>query len=156
MSPRSSQVGFTLLALVALMALLTLAVSAAGPTWVDEARREREKELLRIGAIYANAIADYRDQSPGGSRDYPPNLQALVVDPRYVGVVRHLRQLYPDPLDARSPWGLVLDDSGHVTGVFSQSTQAPLAGSAALASARSPAQAARYADWKFIAPPRTP
>jgi type II secretory pathway pseudopilin PulG len=153
---QSSQAGFTLLALLAVMALLTIAVAVAGPTWVDRTRREREKELIRIGTVYANAIAQYRDQSPGGSRDYPPNLQALLVDQRYVGVVRHLRQLYPDPLDPRSPWGFVLDASGHVTGVFSQSMQTPLAQTSAKAVNESPQEAASYADWKFIAPPSTP
>ena len=152
-SPRRRATGFTLIAALALLAIVSLGLAIAGPAWADRARRDREQELLRIGALYAVAIAEYRDRSPGGSRNYPDDLTALLIDPRYPGLVRHLRQLYPDPLDPRRPWGLVRDAGGHIIGVFSDSTEVPLTRVTVQAGPIALAPAATYAQWKFIAPP---
>ena len=84
-------------------------------------------------------------------KQYPLRLNDLLADTRMVGTVRYLRKLYADPLDPARPWGLVLDGTGRVQGIYSQSVEAPLRVEALdLGSATLPA-AQRYSDWKFIA-----
>jgi type II secretory pathway pseudopilin PulG len=145
------QRGFSYIAMLAMVALLGVALAAIGPLWAEEARREREDDLLRVGRLYAEAIAQYRQASPGSASRYPASLDALVLDTRFVGTVRHLRVLYPDPLDPTRSWGLVRDTEGGIQGVFSRSDAAPLRTVAVeLGSVRLPA-AARYSDWRFVA-----
>lgn len=146
--------GFTLVAVLLLLALTGLGLAAVGPLWAQDLQRERERELLRIGRLYAQALADYRDRSPGSVKQYPTSLDALVLDTRFIGVTRHLRRLYPDPLAPERPWGLQRDDSGAITGVYSQSTAAPLQQAALDLGVVELAAAARYADWKFAPKPR--
>jgi len=146
---RSPASGYTLVALLALMAVVSIGLAIAGPTWADQRRRERERELLRVGALYAHALAQYRESAPGSLKTYPRSLQELVLDKRFVGVSRHLRRLYPDPLEPSRPWGVVRDIDGYITGVFSQSQDVPLAsGPLSLGDLVLPA-AHRYSDWKF-------
>ncbi len=145
------QHGFTYVWLLVAIAILSIGLAAIGPSWSDQANRERERELLRVGALYAGAIAAYYAASPGSQKQYPLQLEDLLSDTRMVGTVRYLRKLYPDPLDPSRPWGVVLDGSGRIRGIHSQSTGTPLRvealdlGSTVLPAAR------RYSDWKFIA-----
>lgn len=100
--------------------------------------------------LYAQAIQAYRDNSPG-LKQFPARLHLLLLDSRHVGVARHLRTLYADPVNQGQPWGLILDSEGRIAGVFSRSEEEPLAqtaqnlGSVVLTPAR------RYSDWKFVA-----
>ena len=147
--------GFAFVAVLVLLALCMLGLSIAGPLWSQQLKREREQELLRIGALYAQALQSYRDSSPGSLKQYPQTLQALLYDTRFVGTQRHLRKLYADPMSNGKPWGLLLDKDQRITGVYSQSEDAPIAkgpldlGSVLLDPAR------RYADWKFIPKPKS-
>jgi type II secretory pathway pseudopilin PulG len=144
------QRGFSYVAVLAMVAILGLTLAAVGPLWAEEARREREDDLLRVGRLYAEAIAQYRKSSPGSADRYPPSLDALLLDTRFVGTVRHLRAQYPDPLDPSRPWGLVRDADGGIRGVFSRSDAAPLRTvPVEVGSVRLP-PAARYSDWHFI------
>ena len=118
---RPGERGYTFVAVLALLAVCMLGVSLAGPLWSERVKREREQELLRIGALYAQAIAAYRDASPGSLKQYPQRLEALLLDARYVGVQRHLRKLYGDPMNLGQPWGLVLDANQRIVGVYSLS-----------------------------------
>ena len=145
--------GFTLPALLVTLAVMALAWAAVGPAWMHQAQRQRERELLRLGLLYAQALAAYRDTLPGSVRSYPMALDELLRDPRLPGVQRHLRRLYPDPLNPRRPWGLVMDDFGRITGVYSQSSDAPLAQGPVVLPDRTLPPAQRYADWKFLASP---
>lgn len=143
--------GFTLVATLLLVALVALSLAAAGPLWSQQVKRERERELLRIGRAYAAALADYHRMSPGERKQFPDSIEALLLDTRFVGTVRHLRRAYGDPVNARQPWGVLRDESGRIVGVHSLSTEAPLAqGPVALPDRVLPA-ATRYADWKFLA-----
>lgn len=148
---RSSQRGFTYVWVLAAIAMLSLGLAVVGPRWADQARREREQELLRIGSLYAKAITAYYLASPGSQKLYPSKLDDLLADSRMVGTVRHLRKLYPDPLDPSRPWGVVLGADGRVRGVYSQSPDEPMriemldVGEVQLPAAR------RYSDWKFVA-----
>ena len=155
MRGRSRESGFTLMALLVAMFLVALGLSVAGPGWHDQSRRAKERELMRVGMLYAHALAEFRENSPGSLKTYPRTLDELALDPRFLGVRRHLRRLYPDPLDPARPWGLVRDIDGYIVAVYSQSPDEPVAagpvdlGDIVLAPAR------RYSDWKF-SPPSQP
>lgn len=150
---RRSQQGYTLVGLLVLLAVCSLGLALAGPVWSEALRREREQELLRVGALYARAIAAYRASSPG-LKEYPMRLEDLLLDTRFVGVARHLRVLYADPVNAGRPWVAIRDLDGRVVGVRSDSAATPIAtmreirlGATTLRPAR------RYADWAFLAAP---
>lgn len=111
--------------------LLTLAVMAAGSTvlaryWSEAVKREREEELMRIGAEFVRAIGAYYEGSTGTVKAYPPTLEALLEDTRYLQVRRHLRKVPRDPITLSADWGLVPAPDGGLMGVYSRSTQAPL------------------------------
>lgn len=145
--------GFTYVWMLAALALLSIGLAAIAERWSDQVRRERERELLQIGALYAKAIASYLAAAPGSLKTYPPDLKSLVEDHRMVGTLRHLRKLYADPLDPTRAWGVVRAKDGGIAGVYSLSTEAPLrqepvdVGVAVLPAAR------QYADWKFAPKP---
>jgi len=144
------QQGFTLVAVLVLLALCMLGLAVVGPQWSQQVRREREQELLRVGALYVQAIAEYRSTSPGSLKQYPLRLQDLLVDTRFVGTARHLRELYADPVNPKQPWGLVQNEEGRITGVYSLSEEAPLAERAIDLGVAVLPPAKHYSDWKFI------
>ena len=63
-------------------------ISVALPVWNQNAKREREAELIFRGEQYARAIELYQRQYVGA---YPPDLETLVEQ-------RFLRRLYRDPM----------------------------------------------------------
>lgn len=143
--------GYTFVAVLLLLALVSLGLAFAGPMWSQQMQRERERDLLRIGSLYAQAISHYRDVSPGSEKQYPTSLEALLIDTRFVGTLRHMRKAYADPVNPGKPWGLLRDEAGRLIGVYSLSGEAPLAqGSVALEDRVLPA-ASRYSEWKFFA-----
>jgi len=144
--------GFTLLALLVVMFVIALGLAAAGPTWADQSRRAREHELLHVGLLYERALADFRQSSPGSLKTYPKSLEELVLDTRFLGVRRHLRQLYPDPLEPTRPWGVVKDIDGYIVAVYSQSVDEPLAGGSIELGDIVLPPARHYSDWKFSPP----
>jgi type II secretory pathway pseudopilin PulG len=157
MKPGSAarQSGYTLVAVLVLVAVCMTALAVAGPMWSEQVRREREQELLRVGALYAQALASYRNSSPGSLKQYPLRLNELLVDTRFVGVARHLRKLYSDPVNPGQPWGLVQDAEGRITGVFSLSAGAPLAEREIDLGVATLARAKHYSDWKFTVKAKT-
>jgi len=56
---RSSEAGYTLVALLALMTLLALFATAAAPSIRQQAQREREKETIFRGEQVAEAVRDF-------------------------------------------------------------------------------------------------
>jgi type II secretory pathway pseudopilin PulG len=148
---RCREGGFSYVAVLAMVALMGLGLSAIAPLWAEETRREREDDLLRVGLLYAEALANYQRASPGSAKRYPPTLEVLLLDTRFVGTVRHLRELYADPIDPSRPWGLVRDAEGGILGVFSQSDATPLRAVPVRLSALTLAPARRYSDWQFVA-----
>ncbi len=149
---RSPARGYTFVSVLVLLAVCAIGLSIAGPNWAEAARRDRERELLRVGRLYALALAEYQATSPGALKDYPSALDELVDDHRFVGVRRHLRRLYPDPLAPDRAWGLLRDGHDRIIGVYSQSDAAPVAqGALDLDGVRLQA-ARRYSDWRFVAP----
>ncbi|MFT3819969.1 MAG: type II secretion system protein [Rubrivivax sp.] len=143
--------GFTLVAVLILLGALTAAATAAGPWWSVEQQREREAELLRIGALYAGALKNYRDASPGSDRRYPASLDELLLDGRFVGTRRHLRRLYADPVRPGQPWGLIRDPQGGIRGVYSASDATPWMRTPVVRPGLRLQAAGRYRDWHFVA-----
>ena len=98
-----------------------------------------------------NAIANYREASPGSDKQYPASLSSLLIDTRHVGTLRHLRKLYADPLNPNQAWGLMQNESGRIVGVYSISSDPPLAQGAVVLDDRTLPASKRYSEWKFIA-----
>ncbi len=148
--PTPQQRGFTLLAVIAAMLLLALASNSMMTYVSQQALREREAELLRIGQLYAQAIGAFYEASPGSVKRWPRALEDLVEDQRFVGIKRHLRQVYADPMTRSTNWGLVIAADGGLAGVYSRSDAAPIRSAAMELGALSLAPARRYTDWQFV------
>jgi hypothetical protein len=90
-------------------------------------RQAAEQELLDIGAQFSDALYSYAAATPPGQPQQPPNLAALLRDPRFPQVRRHLRKLYADPITGRAEWGLLYQPgSNGIIGVHSLSPAAAL------------------------------
>ena len=75
-------------ALLVSLSLMGLLMSMALPVWSQQARREREAELIFRGEQYARAIVLYQRRQPGA---FPSDLDTLVEG-------RYLRRKYGDPM----------------------------------------------------------
>ena len=147
------QKGFTYLGFLLFVAISGAGLAAYSEVASHTAQREKEAELLFRGAQYRDAIASYYKKE----QRFPKALTELLEDKRFPMPVRHLRRLYRDPVTGEDEWGLVEAPGGGVMGVFSRSTDAPI--KTGNFSARNPefAEAASYADWKFVhTPPGLP
>lgn len=153
MAPTAAkQRGFTYLGLAFVLAYMASALLATGVLWRLEQQREREAELLFVGAEFQRAIGAYYDASPGKTKEYPKELEHLVRDARYLEVRRYLRKIYVDPMTGSREWGLVKTSSGGVVGVYSHSQRAPLK-RANFPEPLSFAGARRHSDWRFVHEP---
>lgn len=148
-----AQRGFTLLAVMAAMFILALATQKVMYVVSQQAQREREAELLQIGAAFAQAIGTYYESSPGTVKRWPMSLKELEDDNRFVSTRRHVRQVYIDPITRAEGWGLVRTSDGGITGVYSLSDAAPIRSGALIAGRVSLPAASRYADWQFVYQP---
>jgi type II secretory pathway pseudopilin PulG len=119
-------------------------------------RRDAERELLAVGAEFEQALTSYAGASGNAGRAIgelgPQTLEELLKDPRFPGMMRHLRQIYTDPLTGRSEWGLVKAPGGFIVGVYSLAEGIPIQ-----RNGLEPAQvgfenAQSYADWVFGLP----
>lgn len=146
--------GFTLVAVLLAMFLLALATQQVMGVVSQQAQREREAELLRIGAEIVRAIGTYHEQSPGTVKDWPPSLEALTDDRRFVSLQRRLRRVYVDPITRTDDWGIVLAPGGGIAGVYSQSERAPIRTAGAELTELGLGAAQRYSDWKFVYTPQ--
>ncbi|SDH74616.1 type II secretion system protein [Janthinobacterium sp. YR213] len=125
--PARRQRGFTYLGLIILVAILGL-VGAAGLKMGSLLQRQAtEQELLDIGAQFSDALYSYAAATPAGQPQQPPTLAALLRDPRFPQLRRHLRKLYVDPITGRAEWGLLYQPGSQgIIGVHSLSQAAPL------------------------------
>lgn len=114
----AKQAGYTYVGLLIAVAVLSVGLAAAGQLWSAHAQRAREQELRWIGAQFVKAIGSYYHATPGHIKQYPPSLEALLLDNRFVFTRRHLRKIYANPYGAQAGWGLVPAPRGGVMGVF--------------------------------------
>ena len=148
------QKGFAWIFVLAALALASATGALVAQRWSDKTSRDREQMLLRIGDEYARALADYRASSPGSDRRYPASLEQLVLDTRFVGLRRHLRKLYPDPMTGQPDWVLLRDPRGDIIGVHSRSEQQTWTRVPQRLAHVDLPTAERYAAWVFT--PRAP
>jgi type II secretory pathway pseudopilin PulG len=145
-----SEAGFTYLALLFMVIILGVTLSATGVIWHSAAQRDKERELLFIGEQFRQAIRSYYLQTPGGVKRFPPRLGDLIKDPRFAGMRRHLRQIYVDPMTGTKEWGLIKAPDGGIMGVFSQSEDRPIRVSFEHPLQRDFAEKTKYREWKFV------
>jgi type II secretory pathway pseudopilin PulG len=158
---RATQNGFTMLAVLAAMFLSALAANTVMVNVSQQDTREREVQLMQVGALYRQAIKDYYDMSPGSEKQWPKTLNDLTYDARFVDVRRHLREVYLDPITRSDDWGLITIENGGrtgISGVYSKSTEQPLHTAAASFSGFEMPSASQYVERRFeyVPPAATP
>jgi type II secretory pathway pseudopilin PulG len=142
--------GFTYLGVLFLLALIGMSLAAAGSVWTIESRRVREADLLWVGNQFRSAISSYVRSAPGGAHSYPRELADLIEDQRGPVVVRHLRQIYRDPITGQADWETIRSPDGFILGVASRSQQQPIKTSGFDAADAFFEQAQCYCDWRFV------
>ena len=146
----AASAGFTYVWLLLAVAFMAAGLAAVAEVATTAMRRDKEADLLFVGDQFARAIALYRASSPG-AQQYPQRLDDLLADKRFPNVRRHLRRVYPDPMTGSADWGLVRGPGGGIVGVYSRSTTKPLKTANFPKGYEGFADAARYADWRFVA-----
>jgi len=94
---RPGEEGFGLLAVVFLVALLTLSLAVAMPKVIKQIQRDRELETMQRGKQYARAVRMYYKKFGA----YPPNADALI---KPTNNIRFLRKKYADPTTGLPDW----------------------------------------------------
>lgn len=146
------QTGFTYMGLLAVIAIAGIGMAGVGIVWHQDSQREREKELLFIGQAYRNAIGSYYENSPSNAKQFPQNLQDLILDTRFPTIKRHIRQLYTDPIARDKEWKLVLQQ-GQITGVYSSSKLKPIKKAGLPPEFEAFDEAESYDKWRFVYTP---
>ena len=143
--------GFVYLWVLFFVAAMGLSLAAGGVLWELRVRREKERDLLAIGAEMRRAITDYYRLTPQAAKELPQRLEDLLEDKRGPALRRHLRRVYADPLTGRAEWGLVTVQ-GRIMGVYSLAPGVPVIRGGFSEAEQAFARATRYADWRFMAP----
>lgn len=123
---RVAYAGFTYLAVIVALFVLTSVILVTSEVWVTTARREAERELLFVGQEIRCAIGSYYERGPGAVKRYPVSLEELLEDRRFLKPMRHLRRIYSDPVSRSGGWVLLRAPEGGVMGVASSSSGTPL------------------------------
>ena len=149
---RGSQ-GFTLLALLIAIAALGAGLAAFGELASHAQQREKEQDLLFVGAQYRDAIGAFYERTPGVAKRYPRELEDLLADKRFPHKPSYLRRLYVDPMTGSKTWGLVKAPDGGIMGVYSLSQEKPIKSGGFGPKDAALAGAAHYFDWQFFYQP---
>ena len=147
--PRRRDSGLVLYAVLLLLVLASLGALVGAEVWATAVKREREAQLLFVGEQYRRAIESYWRASPTDAKALPTSFDVLLQDDRFPMPVRHLRRLYPDPIDAKAGWGVVKAGNG-ILGVYSRSEDIPLKRSGFPSNLLSFEGAATYKQWRFV------
>ena len=142
--------GFTYIGVLVLVALMGIALAAAGQVWHTLQQREKEQELLFIGHQFRLALDRYAGHTPGQAGRSPLHLEELLQDPRYPGIQRYLRKIYPDPMTGSAEWGLITGPNGEIFGVYSLSDAEPLKKSNFGFADRQFEGRMKYSEWVFM------
>lgn len=122
---RKNSKGFTFIALLVALLILSLATQIVLLLVSEQAKRDRIDTQMKIVDTYAAAITAYYNASPGTQKQYPEKLEDLLIDKRQLTTKRYLRKLYSDPLHVNSEivvWGLDRDSNGRITRIYSVAT----------------------------------
>ena len=147
--------GYTYLAMLVAVAVISAGLAATGEVWSHASKREKEAELLFVGQQFRQAIAFYYEQSPGNGKQYPAKLEDLLEDKRFPSPRRHLRKLYADPITGQPDWGLIEAPGGGIMGVHSRSGAEPVKRAEFGLRDRVFHQATNYYEWRFFYEPPT-
>jgi hypothetical protein len=150
---RRAALGYTYLAMLFAVATAGAVAATGSVVWHQQAQRDREREMLRVGGEIRRAIGLYYERSPGTVRRYPQALNDLLLDTRHLTLQRYLRRIYRDPLTAREEWGVVPAPSGGIMGVYSLSTSTPVKTAGFEGEDASFNDKQQYAQWKFVYAP---
>jgi type II secretory pathway pseudopilin PulG len=143
--------GFTYLALLLTLAILTASLAAASGVWEVAQRRDKEAELLFVGSEFRRALASYAASAPPGStQQYPNSLEDLLKDQRFPNVKRHLRKVFVDPMTNSLEWGLQRNAEGGIVGIFSRSEQEPLKKTNFRPADQAFEDKKKYTEWVFL------
>ncbi len=145
-----AQGGFTYIGLLMMMAISGIGLAALGEAWHTASQRDKEQELLFVGAQMQAAIKRYYQQTPSPIKEYPATLQALLLDKRGPKPQHHLRRIYIDPMTASKEWGLIKEQE-RIVGVYSRSTARPFKQDGFSEAYQGFAGAKSYQDWQFSA-----
>ncbi|MGD0548711.1 MAG: hypothetical protein ABR991_12940 [Terracidiphilus sp.] len=99
--PQPSEEGYVLLAVIFLVALLTVALAVALPRTIKDLQRDRELETMNRGKQYIRGIRMYYKKFGA----YPPTVDALV---KGTNNIRFLRKKYADPTTGKEDWKPIL------------------------------------------------
>lgn len=105
----SSESGYTLVALLALMTVLAISLAAAAPILKQQSQRERELEAIRRGEEVADAIRIYFEKT--NNTRLPASMDELVEGVAVAGRTKKLQVLRAsaarDPLSEKGEWRLI-------------------------------------------------
>jgi type II secretory pathway pseudopilin PulG len=146
--------GFGYIGLLVIVALLGVALGGVGEIWRTAQKREKEQELLFVGAQFRRALEQFHRYTPGNARRHPTRLDELLLDPRHPSIRRYLRQVYRDPMTGSDEWGLVTGPNGEILGVYSRSEDAPLKRANFRVADEAFEGKTKYSQWVFM--PRLP
>jgi type II secretory pathway pseudopilin PulG len=153
MNQMANQKGIALLFVLVAVTIMGLMAGLAGSSWKTITQRAKEEELLWRGNQYRKAIGSYYTAGATGTpKVLPRTLEQLIRDPRMLGTVRHLRQLYPDPMTGKD-WELIKDGSGLIQGVRSSSQLEPFKKDNFSEENEDFAEKTSYAEWRFVFSP---
>ncbi len=141
--------GFSLIGLLFLVTLIGISAAAAVQLGAISERRQAEAVLLHVGSDWVAAFKHYMNATPPGSPRFPKDLSDLLKDPRFPGLVRHLRRVPVDPLTGKATWGLVRSADGYIVGVHSLSEARPIKVGNFPATQAHFETATTYAQWIF-------
>lgn len=144
-----SQRGLAYLGVLFLVFLLSLGLGKTLEIYATSVQREKEKDLLAVGALYREAIRDFYLSSPGSIKQYPESLQDLLKDPRSLSTRRYLRQLYPDPV-TNSGFLPLRAPQGGIWGVRSSSGKKPFKTAGFDQDYTEFTNATSYGEWHFV------
>ncbi len=91
--------GAMLLAVLFMMAIMVITALAVAPAFIQQAKRDREEEMIHRGTEYERAIKKYYKKFGR----YPANLEQL----ENTNQIRFLRKRYKDPLTKDGQWKLL-------------------------------------------------
>jgi len=143
--------GSTYLALMFLIVIMAIVVTAAAKQWKTVVQREKEADLLWRGIEIQTAIQFYSNAKKMGSlipgEKYPLTLEELTTPPK-----PFLRRAYRDPITG-GDWQYIRQPStGGIIGVKSASTLAPIKQHQFPAAVAHFEGFGKYNDWVFQFP----
>jgi type II secretory pathway pseudopilin PulG len=136
------QRGFTYILLLWWVAISGVLLAALGQQWLMESRRQKEAEFVFRGTEIGRALGSFQDATPAGMASMPSSLAELLEDKRGPKPLRHLRQLWVDPITGK-PWQVDREaGAGRIVGIRGVSKAKPV---------KPPEGVERYSDWHFDA-----